>query len=130
MDSFSIQVCVNSDNKIFTPNSFTPNGDYCNDEFYVKGVGGFYSFNIKVNKRWGSEVIFESDKLILTTHEQDGNICSNLESIDPYYKMGSWDGVMLDGNLASQGIYPFVVEYKQTKGSTPEIIIGHITLIR
>jgi hypothetical protein len=44
--------------------------------------------------------------------------------------MGSWDGVMLDGNLAPQGVYPFLIEYKQTKGSTPKIIVGHITLIR
>jgi len=129
-DSFAIQVCVTADSKIFTPNSFTPNGDYCNDEFYAKGVGVFHSFNIQIHKRWGSEIIFESDKIILTTHEQDGNICSNLENTDQYSKMGSWDGVMLDGNLAPQGFYPFVIEYKQTMGSTPEIIVGHITLIR
>ena len=129
-DSFAIQVCITADNKIFTPNSFTPNGDYCNDEFYVKGVGGFHSFSIQVHKRWGSEIIFESDKIILTTHVLDGNICNNLENMDPYYKMGSWDGVMLDGNLAPQGVYPFVIEYKQAKESPPEIIIGHITLIR
>jgi hypothetical protein len=129
-DSFAIQVCITADGKIFTPNSFTPNDDYCNDEFYAKGVGGFYSFNIQIHKRWGSEIIFESDKILLTTHAQDGNICSNLENTDPYYKMGSWDGVMLDGNLAPQGVYPFLIEYKQTEGSTPKIIVGHITLIR
>jgi len=129
-DSFSIQVCLSADNKIFIPNSFTPNGDYCNDEFYVKGVGGFHSFNIKIHKRWGSEIIFESEDILLTTHSQDGNICSNPENIDQYYKMGSWDGVMLDGNLAPQGVYPFVIEYKQTKDSSAEIIAGHITLIR
>jgi hypothetical protein len=44
--------------------------------------------------------------------------------------MGSWDGVMLDGNLATQGVYPFLIEYKQAEGSTSKIIVGHITLIR
>jgi hypothetical protein len=44
--------------------------------------------------------------------------------------MGSWDGVMLDGNLSTQGIYPFVIEYKQTKASLTEFIVGHITLIK
>jgi hypothetical protein len=44
--------------------------------------------------------------------------------------MGTWDGVMLDGNLAPQGIFPFVIEYKQTKEKISKIIVGHITLIR
>ena len=130
IDSFAIEVCVKPDIKIFTPNSFTPNGDYCNDEFYAKGLGSFYSFNIKIHKRWGSEIIFESNEILLTTHLQDGNICNNFENTDPYYKMGSWDGVMLDGNLSAQGVYPFVIEYKQTKASLTEVIVGHITLIR
>jgi len=130
IDSFAIEVCINADNKIFTPNSFTPNGDYCNDEFYAKGLGSFYSFNIKIHKRWGSEIIFESNEILLTTPSQDGNICNNFENTDPYYKMGSWNGVMLDGNLSIQGVYPFVIEYKQTKASLTEVIVGHITLIR
>jgi len=129
-DSFTIQVCVTPENKLFTPSSFTPNSDYCNDEFYVKGVGGFYSFNIQIHKRWGSEVVFESNEIVLTNHMNDGNICNNLENTESYYKMGTWDGIMLDGNLAPQGVYPFVIEYKQIKGSVPKIIIGHITLIR
>ena len=129
-DSFAIQVCVTPDNKLFAPNSFTPNSDYCNDEYYVKGVGGFYSFNIQIHKRWGSEVVFESNEIVLTNHTDDGNICNNLENTEPYYKMGTWDGIMLDGNLAPQGVYPFIIEYKQAKGSPSEIIVGHITLIR
>jgi len=129
-DSFTIQVCITPENKLFVPNSFTPNSDYCNDEFYVKGVGGFDSFNIKIHKRWGSEIIFESSEILLTTHLEDGNICNNFENTDPYYKMGSWDGVMIDGNLSAQGVYPFVIEYKQTKASLTEVIVGHITLLR
>jgi hypothetical protein len=130
IDSFAIEVCINADNKIFVSNSFTPNGDYCNDEFYAKGLGSFYSFNIKIHKRWGSEIIFESNEILVTTHLEDGNICNNFENTDQYYKMGSWDGVMIDGNLSTQGVYPFVIEYKQTKASLTEVIVGHITLIR
>ena len=44
--------------------------------------------------------------------------------------MGTWDGVMLDGNLAPQGVFPFVIEYTEIKGDVPKKIIGHITLIR
>ncbi|HIK63022.1 MAG TPA: hypothetical protein EYG01_03345, partial [Flavobacteriales bacterium] len=129
-DSFAVQICVTPDNKLFTPTSFTPNNDYCNDEFYVKGVGGFYSFNIQIHKRWGSEVVFESNEIVLTNHIDDGNICNNLENTESYYKMGTWNGVVLGGNLAPQGIYPFVIEYKQTKENISKIIVGHITLIR
>jgi hypothetical protein len=130
IDSFAIEVCVNPNNTIFIPNSFTPNADYCNDEFYAKGLGSFYSFNIKIHKRWGSEIIFESNEILLTTHLEDGNICNNFENTDPYYKMGSWDGIMLDGNVSNLGVYPFVIEYKQTKTSLTEVIVGHINLIR
>ena len=73
---------------------------------------------------------FESNEIILTNHTDDGNICNNLENTDSYYKMGTWDGVMLDGNLAPQGVYPFLIEYKQGKGSVSEIIVGYIILIR
>ena len=130
IDSFEINVCVIPDNKIFIPNSFTPNGDNCNDEFYAKGLGSFYSFNIKIHKRWGSEIIFESNEILPTTHLKDGNICNNIENTDQYFKMGSWDGVMLDGNLSTQGVYAFIIEYKQTTTSLTEVIVGHITLIR
>jgi len=44
--------------------------------------------------------------------------------------MGSWDGVMLDGNLSTQGVYPFIIEYKLTMASLTEVIVGQITLIR
>ena len=130
IDSFAIEVCVSPDNKIFIPNSFTPNGDNCNDEFYAKGLGSFYSFNIKIHKRWGSEIIFQSNEILLTTHLQDGNICNNFENTDQYSKMGSWNGVMLDGNLSTQGVYTFVIEYKQTMSSLTKVIVGHTTLIR
>ena len=38
-DSATYTVCVNPEMKIHVPNSFSPNNDNCNDEFYVKGAG-------------------------------------------------------------------------------------------
>lgn len=75
-------------------------------------------------------MVFESNEIVLTNHIDDGNICNNLENTESYYKMGTWNGVVLGGNLAPQGIYPFVIEYKQTKENISKIIVGHITLIR
>ena len=57
-------------------------------------------------------------------------VCNNSENFEPYYKMGTWDGVMFDGNLAPQGVYPFVIEYTQTNLSVPEVVVGHITIVR
>jgi hypothetical protein len=129
-DSSSLTVCIFPDNKIFVPNSFTPNMDHCNDAFFVKGVGGFYSFNIKIHKRWGSEVIFESNEIVVTNHLDDGNICNTITDNDAYYKMGSWDGVMVNGLEAPQGAYPYVINYMHTKESNIETLLGFIILIK
>ena len=118
------------DNKLYVPNSFTPNFDNCNDEFYVKGVGGFHEFNIKIHKRWGGEIIFESDEIIITNQVEDGNSCNTITNYDSYYKMGSWNGVMLNGLEASQGIYPFIIRYTETEKSDVQQVAGYLVLIR
>ncbi len=130
MDSFAVQVCITPDNKIFYPNSFTPNGDLCNDEYYVKGVGEFYYFNIKIHQRWGGDIVFESEEIKLTQPIDEINICNSALITDPYYRMGSWDGILLDGTEAPQGIYPFIIRYQQSKTSPFEEVVGYITLIR
>ena len=66
IDSSNLNVCVVPETKIFIPNSFTPNKDLCNDNFYVKALGLFYDFNIKIYDRWNSTLIFESDEIVLT----------------------------------------------------------------
>ena len=123
-------VCVYPDNKIFVPNSFTPNIDHCNDEFFVKGVGGFYQFNIKIHKRWGGDIVFESDEIVLTNSYSDGNLCNIQQELYEYYKMGTWDGLLKNGAEAPMGVYAFVIEYKQLADSPIEKIVGTVTLIR
>jgi hypothetical protein len=129
-DSAAYIVCVNPDMKIHVPNSFTPNNDNCNDEFYIKGAGGFYSFNIKIHKRWGSEVIFESNEIIETTQSNDGNICNTVIDNNYYCKMGSWNGVMNNGLDAPQGIYPYIINYIATKESPTVTLVGFIILLK
>ncbi len=129
-DSTNHIVCIVPDMKMHIPNSFTPNNDNCNDEFYIKGVGGFYSFNIKIHKRWGGEIIFESNEIIVTNHLSDGNICNTIINNDDYFKMGSWDGIMVNGLEAPQGVYPYVINYMNTKESNTETLAGFIILIK
>jgi len=129
-DTASLSVCILPDKKIFTPNSFTPNFDKCNDEFFVKGVGSFYSFNIKIYKRWGGDIVFESDEIILTDSYSDGNLCSVQQELYDYYKMGAWDGKLGDGVEALPGVYSYIIEYKQLENSNIETLVGTVILIR
>lgn len=129
-DSASHIICVIPDMEIYIPNSFTPNGDNCNDEFYIKGVGGFYSFNIKIHKRWGGETIFESNEILISNHSADEDICNTTINSGNYYKMGSWDGVMKNNLEAPQGIYPYTISYTHTKDSESETLAGFIILLK
>ena len=129
-DTSSLMVCILPDNKLFVPNSFTPNIDHCNDEFFTKGIGGFFSFNIKIHKRWGGDIVFESDEIILTDSYSDGNLCNIQQELYSYYKMGSWDGKLENGADAPMGVYAFIIQYKQLANSTTEKIVGTVTLIR
>ena len=129
-DSTNHIICIVPDNKLYIPNSFTPNFDNCNDEFYVKGVGGFHEFNIKIHKRWGGEIIFESDEIIITNQVEDGNSCNTIANYDSYYKMGSWNGVMINGSDALSGVYPYSINYMQSSSGGVREIIGYVVLIR
>ncbi len=129
-DTSSLNICIYPDDKIFIPNSFTPNMDNCNDQFYAQGVGGFYSFNIKIHKRWGGDMIFESNDIIPTDNYSDGNLCNINQDFFSYYQMGSWDGMLQNGLEAPLGVYSYIIEFKQLKSSSPEKIIGTVNLIR
>ncbi len=45
---------------IYIPNAFTPNNDFVNDRFYVKGVG-IVEFKMWIYNRWGDEIYFSED---------------------------------------------------------------------
>lgn len=128
-DSTNRLVCIMPEMEIHAPNSFTPNGDNCNDQFYIKGAGGFYYFNIKIHQRWGGDIIFESNEVVLTNDLLEGNICNQMV-YDNYFKMGSWDGIMNNGAQAPQGVYPYIVDYQYTNGSSMGSFSGFIVLIR
>ena len=49
-DSINSLICILPDFNLYVPNSFTPNTDKCNDEFYVKGVGDFIHLIYKYTK--------------------------------------------------------------------------------
>lgn len=53
-------ITVKAISKIFTPNSFTPNGDKVNDLFYVQGHN-IVDYEIYIRDRWGLEVYYSND---------------------------------------------------------------------
>lgn len=79
---------------IEAPNFFTPNGDGDNDIFLIKYTS-MKSINISIFNRWG--------KLVFKTKN------SNVGAYDDYGTEFAWNG-KIGGNLASPGVYYYVVE--------------------
>ena len=129
-DTFITSVCVIPESKIFAPNSFTPNGDNCNDNFYLTGLGDFIDFSIKIYKRWGGDVVYESADMIYLDNFSDNNICNDKNLYQEYYKMGEWDGKLENGEEAVQGTYVFMATYYLPNDNKPQYLVGNILLIR
>ena len=98
-----VRVFVQSQHRVYVPNSFTPNNDGVNDVFYAYPVGAKY-FNIVIYDRWG-EKVFESND------EGQG-----------------WDGRYM-GALMDPGIYVYMMNLTFNDNYTVHNK-GSITLIR
>jgi gliding motility-associated-like protein len=99
----SFLAMLNNEGQLFIPNSFTPNGDNMNDEFYAKGTG-ISEFNLKIYNRIG-ELIFESDDI------NEG-----------------WNGSYFQRQV-QQDIYAYVIEYVDYSNSF-KIEKGYVMLAR
>jgi gliding motility-associated-like protein len=94
---------LNNEGQLFIPNSFTPNGDNMNDEFYAKGTG-ISEFNLKIYNRIG-ELIFESNDM-----------------------NKGWNGSYFQRQV-QQDIYAYIIEYKDYSNSV-KIESGYVMLAR
>ena len=101
----------------------------CNDFFYIKALGLFYNFEIKIFDRWNSTLIFESNEILLTNNMLENSMCDNNNNTS-FYKMGEWDGKMPNGNDAPLGTYVYEITYKELKDSERKILSGTVILIR
>jgi len=129
-DSFSTSVCIVSENKLFAPNTFTPNGDKCNDNFYLIGLGDFIDFNLKIYKRWGGDIVFESEEILFVDNITDGNMCNDNNPYQEYYNMGTWNGILDNGEEAISGNYVFIATYFVPNKLKIQTSVGNITLVR
>jgi gliding motility-associated-like protein len=93
---------------LFAPNSFSPDGNEFNNVFKVSGYGiDLFSFRLEIYNRWG-ELIFVSK--------------------DP--EIG-WDGSYgKTGEISPIGTYTYKLNYKLKNQEQPNVISGHVNLIR
>lgn len=104
VDTFILGPFVTLPNgQVHVPNAFTPNGDYVNDFFEVKG-SGIKNYKIRIYDRWG-EKIFEHNDI-----------------------SQPWDG-KYKGNDVQEGVYIYVVEAEFSDGNT-QFLKGSLTLMR
>jgi gliding motility-associated-like protein len=97
-----IAIQVESCQRFFAPNSFTPNGDGINDVFMINGLS-VYQPILKILNRWGVEVY----------------VSSNLW----------WTGDGGSGYYCDNGVYNWIIEYRDRFGQNKQES-GHVTLIR
>jgi gliding motility-associated-like protein len=81
-------VCTNEN--IFIPNTFSPNGDGMNDLFYVRGRGLTQIRSVRIFNRWGQQVF------------QKTNVIANDAG-------AGWDGTF-KGQPLSPDVYVYMVE--------------------
>ena len=108
-DSISINIPYEDGLVYYIPNSFTPDGDLCNQVFSPVFTSGFdpSQFSMKIFNRWG-EIVFETQNS----------------------KIG-WDGSYgKDGLAVPQGVYTYHIMYKIPAIDDRRVIVGHVHLIK
>lgn len=101
--SIQKDVRVRLESTLFIPNAFTPDNDGWNDVFGVHGAD-LDEFELMVFNRWGELIV-------------------SMKSYDEV-----WDGTY-KGRLSPEGVYPWVLRFRDNDGIQYERM-GHVTLIR
>jgi gliding motility-associated-like protein len=104
-EPMEFRVFIGECSSIYIPNAFTPNADGFNDIWYPQGTG-WESIEVLVFDRWGV-LVFKSVEL-----------------------KGEWIGNFRGGDYYVQNdVYEYKVTWKGID-QEPEIIFGHVTVVR
>jgi len=108
--TLQIQVLVFADDKVYVPNTFSPNGDNINDRFKLFSENGLILIQrFEIFDRWGNEIFHESNTLL---QESKG-----------------WDGNALNGDKMNPGVYIYSIQVN-IPGVGERILYGDVTLVR
>lgn len=107
-DQITVFVTCSGDN-LFIPNTFSPNGDGMNDQFYPRGRGILEIKSIKVFSRWGQQVYWRN------------NIRANDAS-------QGWDGTF-KGVALSPDVYVYIIDVVCENNSVVTLK-GDVMLVR
>ena len=106
IDSISKIIEINPDRIIYTPNSFTPNGDGTNDFWKVSMLGfSSHGFELSIFDRWGEEVWITKDE------------------------NAGWDGKFKSKDLSS-GMYSWIIIAKDVRTDKKYQYGGKVNLFR
>ena len=95
--------------RITVPNTFTPNGDGLNDEYYLQyNIPPLQDFHIWIYDRWGNKVYESTDRDF------------------------HWKGVdIFTGNTPlNSGVFAYLIEYRTFDSKEVKRIDGNITLVK
>jgi len=103
---YSVSIEVKPEFDIYIPNAFTPDGDKHNGVFFAKGFGILdEGFELEIFNRWGEMIYYSED-------------------ID-----AGWDGSYKETEQVQDGVYTWVVHFKDLTGISHEKN-GHVSLLR
>ncbi len=100
----SNRVTIKYDPLIYVPNTFTPNNNGTNDQFFALGIN-VVDFRLEIYNRWG-ELIYKGDAL-----------------------SAMWDGTY-HGKNCPDGVYTWKIEYGDLFTADRHRIVGHVSLLR
>ncbi len=106
-DSTTLTIKLTEDLIYYIPNSFTPNNDKMNDSFTPVFSSGYdaSSYNFTIFNKWG-QIVFKSNNALI-----------------------GWDG-KINGVIASNDMYNWVIEFRDSETQLPHIERGTTTLMR
>ena len=107
-DSLTLTATVMNNIAVYVPNAFTPDQNEFNTLFFPVFSTGFepkgYSFTIF--NRWGEEIFYSKDP------------------------KAAWDGAMSDGTNCPDGIYNYLIKYRETAKGEERTVLGFVHLLR
>ena len=105
LDTNQLCFVINPETTFYIPNTFSPNGDGINDEFYGKAEN-VYEFEMSIFDRWGDRIFYSKD---INEH---------------------WKGKANNGDkIAQQDVFIYVVTFRDIKNESYHYA-GNVTIVR